>query len=68
MNSTVARAFSSVKAKQGTADYYRELEHAYGCHNYHPIPAVIEKGQGLYVWDVNGKKYMDFLAAYSAVN
>lgn len=72
LTSSVARAFSTqkvqIKSKVGTPEYYRELEHHYGCHNYHPIPAVIERGQGLYVWDVNGKKYMDFLAAYSAVN
>lgn len=40
----------------------------YGCHNYHPLPVVLERGEGLYVYDVEGKKYMDFLAAYSAVN
>ena len=45
-----------------------ELENNYGAHNYHPIPVVLERGEGVYVWDVNGKKYFDFLAAYSAVN
>lgn len=45
-----------------------ELEDQYGAHNYHPIPVVIEKGEGVFVWDVEGKKYYDFLAAYSAVN
>ena len=45
-----------------------ELEDTYGAHNYHPIPVVLERGEGVYVWDVNGKKYYDFLAAYSAVN
>ena len=45
-----------------------ELEDQYGAHNYHPIPVVIEKGEGVFVWDVDGKKYYDFLAAYSAVN
>ncbi len=45
-----------------------ELENNYGAHNYHPIPVVLERGEGVYVWDVNGKKYYDFLAAYSAVN
>lgn len=45
-----------------------ELEEKYGAHNYHPIPAVIERGEGVYVWDVDGKKYFDFLSAYSAVN
>lgn len=45
-----------------------DLEDKYGAHNYHPIPVVIEKGEGVFVWDVDGKKYYDFLAAYSAVN
>lgn len=45
-----------------------ELEEKYGAHNYHPIPVVLEKGQGVFVWDVDGKKYYDFLSAYSAVN
>lgn len=44
------------------------LEDQYGAHNYHPIPVVIERGEGVYVWDVDGKKYYDFLSAYSAVN
>ncbi|MDD3079281.1 MAG: ornithine--oxo-acid transaminase [Paludibacter sp.] len=45
-----------------------ELEDKYGAHNYHPIPVVLESGQGVFVTDVNGKKYYDFLSAYSAVN
>ncbi len=44
------------------------LEDKYGAHNYHPLPVVLEKGEGVYVWDVNGKRYFDFLSAYSAVN
>ena len=44
------------------------LEEKHGAHNYHPLEVVLEKGQGVYVWDVNGKKYFDFLSAYSAVN
>lgn len=44
------------------------LEEKYGAHNYHPLPVVLEKGEGIYVWDVDGKKYVDFLSAYSAVN
>ena len=44
------------------------LEYDYGCHNYHPIPVVLSKGEGIHVWDVEGKKYIDFLSAYSAVN
>ena len=49
-------------------NYYIELENLYGAHNYHPLPVVLEKGEGVYVWDVNKKKYFDFLSAYSAVN
>ncbi|MCE3259824.1 MAG: ornithine--oxo-acid transaminase [Bacteroidetes bacterium] len=45
-----------------------ELEEHYGAHNYHPIPVVLERGEGVFVWDVEGKKYFDFLSAYSAVN
>lgn len=44
------------------------LEDKYGAHNYHPLPVVLSKGEGVYVWDVEGKKYFDFLSAYSAVN
>lgn len=47
---------------------YIELEERYGAHNYHPIDVVIAKGKGVWVWDVEGKKYLDFLSAYSAVN
>jgi ornithine--oxo-acid transaminase len=45
-----------------------KLEDNYGAHNYHPLPVVLERGKGVYVWDVEGKKYYDFLSAYSAVN
>jgi ornithine--oxo-acid transaminase len=45
-----------------------EMEEKYGAHNYHPLPVVLEKGEGVFVWDVEGKKYYDFLSAYSAVN
>lgn len=44
------------------------LEDRYGAHNYHPLPVVLSRGEGVYVWDVEGKKYYDFLSAYSAVN
>jgi len=47
---------------------YMNLEHKYGAHNYHPLEVVIAKGKGVWVWDVEGKKYLDFLSAYSAVN
>lgn len=50
------------------SQYYIELEHKYGAHNYHPLDVVIAKGKGVWVWDVEGKKYLDFLSAYSAVN
>ncbi|WNH09965.1 ornithine--oxo-acid transaminase [Thalassobellus suaedae] len=45
-----------------------ELENKYGAHNYHPLPVVLNRGEGVYVWDVDGKQYYDFLSAYSAVN
>jgi len=44
------------------------LEHQYGAHNYHPLPVVLTRGEGVYVWDVEGKRYYDFLSAYSSVN
>ena len=50
------------------SEHLMQLEDNFGAHNYHPIPVVLEKGEGVYVWDVEGKKYFDFLAAYSAVN
>jgi ornithine--oxo-acid transaminase len=53
---------------QKSAQYYIDLEEEHGAHNYHPLPVVIEKGEGVYVWDVEGKQYLDFLSAYSAVN
>ncbi len=45
-----------------------DLENKYGAHNYHPLPVVLHRGEGVYVWDVEGKRYYDFLSAYSAVN
>jgi len=51
-----------------TSQDYIKLEEKYGAHNYHPLPVVLSKGEGVYVWDVEGKKYYDFLSAYSAVN
>lgn len=50
------------------SEEFIEMEHHYGAHNYHPLPVVLEKGEGAFVWDVEGKKYFDFLSAYSAVN
>ena len=43
---------------------YIEREEKYGAHNYHPLPVVLERGEGIYVWDVEGKRYFDFLSAY----
>tara|TARA_B100000579_G_scaffold424312_1_gene428586 strand:- start:1149 stop:2366 length:1218 start_codon:yes stop_codon:yes gene_type:complete len=48
--------------------FFLDLELKYGAHNYHPLPVVLSKGEGVFVWDVEGKKYYDFLSAYSAVN
>ena len=50
------------------ANHFIELEHKHGAHDYHPLPVVLERGEGVYLWDVEGKKYFDFLSAYSAVN
>ena len=52
----------------GTSEEFISLEDKYGAHNYHPLPVVLKKGKGVYVYDVEGKKYYDFLSAYSAVN
>jgi len=57
----------SVLEKLTSADAIA-LEDKYGAHNYHPLPVVLNRGEGVYVWDVEGKKYYDFLSAYSAVN
>lgn len=54
--------------QEKTSQQIIDLENKYGAHNYHPLPVVLEKGEGVYVWDVEGKKYYDFLSAYSAVN
>ena len=54
--------------EQLTSQEAMDLENKYGAHNYHPLPVVLSKGEGVYVWDVEGKKYYDFLSAYSAVN
>ena len=51
-----------------TAQEFIDREARYGAHDYHPLPVVLERGEGIYVWDTDGKKYFDFLSAYSAVN
>jgi ornithine--oxo-acid transaminase len=57
----------SVLEKTSSAEFI-EIENKYGAHNYHPLPVVLSRGKGVYVWDVEGKRYYDFLSAYSAVN
>ena len=49
-------------------EQFIDLEHAHGALNYHPLPVVLDRGEGVYLWDVEGRKYYDFLSAYSAVN
>jgi ornithine--oxo-acid transaminase len=58
----------SVQSTASQTDYFIELENQYSAHNYHPLPVVLREGKGVFVWDVEGKKYFDFLSAYSAVN
>jgi len=57
-----------MKNTKQTATELMELENKFGAHNYHPLPVVLDRGEGVFVWDVDGKKYYDFLSAYSAVN
>jgi ornithine--oxo-acid transaminase len=57
-----------LSATVNNSAYYISLEEDFGAHNYHPIPVVLEKGEGIFLWDVEGKKYYDFLSGYSAVN
>jgi ornithine--oxo-acid transaminase len=58
----------TVAVRKNRAGRLIELEQQYGAHNYRPLPVVLERGEGVYVWDVEGKQYFDFLSAYSAVN
>lgn len=58
----------STIALSNNTQQYIDLEEQYGAHNYHPIPVVLNKGEGVFVWDVDGKRYYDFLSGYSAVN
>lgn len=58
----------SIISMSEKTQYYLELEERYGAHNYHPLPVVLTKGEGVYVWDIDGKRYYDFLSGYSAVN
>src|SRR5579871_5009227 len=72
---TVDRSETSAKLKEpmrskigAKSEYVFAREDKYGAHNYHPLPVAIERAKGIYVWDVEGNKYFDFLSAYSAVN
>lgn len=58
----------SVQSTASKTAYFIDLENQHGAHNYHPLPVVLKEGKGVFVWDVEGKKYFDFLSAYSAVN
>jgi len=58
----------TVQELSSKSEDFIEKENKYGAHNYHPLPVVLEKGEGVFVWDVDGKKYYDFLSSYSAVN
>ena len=60
MNSTIAISANT--------QHYLELEEKYGAHNYHPLPVVLNRGEGVFLYDVDGKRYYDFLSGYSAVN
>ena len=57
-----------MKTETKNSQYYMDLENTYGAHNYHPIPVVISKAEGVWVWDPEGRRYMDCLSSYSAVN
>lgn len=61
----MANIYTAYSAK---TQYYLKLENKHGAHNYHPLPVVLNKGEGVFVWDVDGKRYYDFLSGYSAVN
>ena len=58
----------SISSLTETSRHFLELEEKYGAHNYHPLPVVLNRGEGPFVWDVDGKRYYDFLSGYSAVN
>jgi len=58
----------TLAVKKNRAGRLIEMEQQFGAHNYHPLPVVLERGEGVHVWDVEGKQYFDFLSAYSAVN
>ena len=65
---STTHTISTLEKVSDAAKKYLALEDQYGAHNYHPIPVVLEKGEGVYLYDIEGKKYFDFLSGYSAVN
>ncbi len=58
----------TISLASAKTQYYLDLEEQFGAHNYHPLPVVLERGEGVFMWDVDGKRYYDFLSGYSAVN
>src|SRR6476620_8166782 len=58
----------SIIGLSSNTQHYIDLEEKYGAHNYHPLPVVLNRGEGVFVWDVDGNRYYDFLSGYSAVN
>jgi 4-aminobutyrate aminotransferase-like enzyme len=65
---SVSQTAAEVRKRSEPIFQFINLEETYGAHNYQPIPVVISRGEGIFVWDVDGKRYFDFLSAYSAVN
>lgn len=59
---------NSTAASYNKTQYFLDIEEKYGAHNYHPLPVVLNRGEGVFVWDVDGKRYFDFLSGYSAIN
>ena len=58
----------SITTLSANTQHYIDIEEKYGAHNYHPLPVVLDRGEGVFVWDVDGKRYYDFLSGYSAIN
>jgi ornithine--oxo-acid transaminase len=67
-NNIMSNHIDAATALSEKSKHYLTLEDKYGAHNYHPLPVVLEKGEGVFVWDVDGKRYYDFLSGYSAMN
>jgi len=61
-------SFSKRSNKLKDPNYFIDMEDKWGCHNYKPSPVVLDRGKGVHVWDVTGRKYLDFLSGFSAVN